>query len=272
MKRGTPQHPKVDSLMERLNIPRWQAVGLLESLWHVAQMFAPRGDIGKFTNRQIATRLDYRDDPDELIAALYDSKWLDVCTVHRLVIHDWTQHCDQTTQRRDEVKKHGFATPTPPKENDDASKLLAGCYENAIQPLPLPLPTPEPEPLPGAEAPAPADESNGTETAPSPSEPPEPDPVIVQAMATDYCKLAKLPDRVKAFREIRGLLDHFTESEVRHAIGMASPQDKPWSLRDRLAGVGPPGGNGHGGNGRNGNGHHDGAPSGIPMYDRRKYE
>jgi len=99
MKRGTPDHPKVDGLMNALSIARCFAVGILESLWHMTMRYAPTGDIGKFTDKQIAHKLGWDGDPQELIKALVVNGWLVENRKHRLIVHDWHDHADQSTKR-----------------------------------------------------------------------------------------------------------------------------------------------------------------------------
>lgn len=100
MKRNTPTHFKVDELMDELDIPRYAAIGLLESLWHITAANTPRGDIGKYTNKTLARRLDWKDDADDLINALVKSRWLDADDEHRLIVHDWSEHADDATQMK----------------------------------------------------------------------------------------------------------------------------------------------------------------------------
>lgn len=140
MKRGTPDHPKTRMLAARLNLKRYQAVGLLESLWHFAASYAKRGDIGKWSNSEIAAAIDWEGDPDELITALVASNFLDECDEFRLLVHDWKEHADQTVMRSEEVKKLGFASI----QLANASRKL----KHASQPTPTPEPTPKPEPKP----------------------------------------------------------------------------------------------------------------------------
>ena len=94
MKRGTPEHIKTDRLMRILAIPRWQAVGILESLWHITARYAPCGDIGKWTDTDIASKIGYQDDTTILIQGLVDAGWLDQCPVYRLIVHDWQDHAE----------------------------------------------------------------------------------------------------------------------------------------------------------------------------------
>lgn len=140
MKRGTPEHPKTKDLCVRLRLPLWGAVGILESLWLFTQKFAVRGDIGKFSDEAIAEAIGWKKDPQKLIRALVDAKWLDGCDCHRLLVHDWKDHCDQTVQRV--AAKRGLIII-----QHSPSIILASSYDHAIkfqhdasQPLPLPLP------------------------------------------------------------------------------------------------------------------------------------
>jgi hypothetical protein len=165
MKRGTPRHPKTDHLMGLLRLERWAAVGVLESLWHFTAGYAPRGDVGRFSDAEIAAGIDWRGDPTQLTQALVQARWLDRCRCHRLRVHDWPEHADQTVQRREEVKRYGLlACYSEPSAGGElavnASDQLAFTPSsvlavNASQPWPLPLPLPAPGPLPSPE-PAPA--------------------------------------------------------------------------------------------------------------------
>jgi hypothetical protein len=94
MKREAVHHSKMKRLCRRLRIPLWQAVGLLESIWHITAREAPRGDIGKLSDENIAIAIDYHEDEHAMIAALVETGWLDRNNQHRLVVHDWPDHAD----------------------------------------------------------------------------------------------------------------------------------------------------------------------------------
>jgi hypothetical protein len=83
-----------------LSIPKAQAVGILEMLWHFTATYSPRGDIGKWRNREIAEAVFWDDNPDDLVAGLVHSEWLDEDAEYRLVVHDWADHADQCVQRK----------------------------------------------------------------------------------------------------------------------------------------------------------------------------
>lgn len=92
MKHSTPQLLKFQRLQRRLGETKRGLVGLLELLWHGTATQAPQGDIGKFSNEEIAILVDWEGDYDQLVDALVDTGWLDRCSKHRLVVHDWGQH------------------------------------------------------------------------------------------------------------------------------------------------------------------------------------
>lgn len=100
MKRGTYEHPKTLALQSMLALDDLQIGGLLERLTAFVRDYAPQGDIGKWTDEQIARGLKWiRADHAELVDALVACKWLDHDDVHRLLVHDWPDHADDTTHR-----------------------------------------------------------------------------------------------------------------------------------------------------------------------------
>lgn len=94
MKRDTPTHPKMYELADRLHINNAWAVGIMEMLWHFTSKFAPRGDIGRYSDQHIARNLQWPHAPEILIDALVKSRWLDEDETHRLIVHDWSEHCE----------------------------------------------------------------------------------------------------------------------------------------------------------------------------------
>jgi hypothetical protein len=119
MKAGTTELLKFVKLQRRLGESRRGIIGLLEGLWLSTAKNCPTGDIGRFTNEEIAIMVDWEGDPDLLVDSLIECGWLDVCSDHRLIVHDWSDHCPQYV--RGNLKKHGreiIAEPTkqPPKE------------------------------------------------------------------------------------------------------------------------------------------------------------
>ena len=133
-------------LATRLSIPRYAAVGILECLWHWAARYARRGDVGRFTDEQVALGTGWTGDAAKLIKALLDSRWLDLCNCHRLRIHNWPKHADQTVRSSREVSLSGFLECYLAEPTSDVGATQDG--PSAI--TPLPTPTPEPLPTPGA--------------------------------------------------------------------------------------------------------------------------
>lgn len=93
MKANTPEMMKFKKLRRKLNESRRGTIGLLEGLWIETARNSPTGDIGRFTNEEIAIMVDWDGDPDILVDAMVECRWLDVCATHRLVVHDWADHC-----------------------------------------------------------------------------------------------------------------------------------------------------------------------------------
>ena len=93
MKHSVPESMKFKKLQRRLGVTRVVTAGTLELLWITTQKNAKRGDIGRFTNEEIAIECDWEGDPDDLISAMVETGWLDTSTEHRLVVHDWKDHC-----------------------------------------------------------------------------------------------------------------------------------------------------------------------------------
>lgn len=81
-------------------------------LWHFAGEFTPRGDIGKLADADIAEAVAWVGSSEELIAGLVEVRWLDRDPTYRLLIHDWSEHCDDAVRKKLHRAKHDFVTPT----------------------------------------------------------------------------------------------------------------------------------------------------------------
>lgn len=93
MKANTPELMKFKRLQRRLNDTRRGTVGLLESLWIGVAKNCPEGDVGRFSNEEIAIMVDWEGCPEQLVEALVECGWLDASEEHRLIVHDWAEHC-----------------------------------------------------------------------------------------------------------------------------------------------------------------------------------
>lgn len=167
MKREALTHTKMKRLCRRLDIPQWQGVGLLESIWHLTARETPRGDIGKLSDEDIALAIDFRGDETAIIEALVAAGWLDRDPDERLIVHDWPEHCEDSVHTRLARAKQYFVRGIAPKLSKLAEKERMACAQfyglsaqhspdgaqsapNGALPIPKPkpLPSPEPSPLP----------------------------------------------------------------------------------------------------------------------------
>jgi hypothetical protein len=95
VKRGTETRLKFKSLKAKLGLSLWQTKGLLQALWDFAGENCPDGDVGRFTNQELALGMEWpADRADEFVAALVETRWLDETKECRLLIHDWEEHCE----------------------------------------------------------------------------------------------------------------------------------------------------------------------------------
>jgi len=102
-------------LCRRLDVPLYEAVGILETLWHLTATEAERGNIGKLTNEEIAIGIDYHGDEDALVESLVLCGWLDRDPVHRLLIHDWPDHATDSIHMKLARNRMLFAVGQIPK-------------------------------------------------------------------------------------------------------------------------------------------------------------
>lgn len=98
---------KFKSFKRRMKLPLWQAKGILQSIWDFTTTNAMNGDIGKFSNQNIADAIEYDDDPDFLMDTLYQEGWLD-CEDGVFWVHDWYENCPEFVRKRIQRK-----LPTP---------------------------------------------------------------------------------------------------------------------------------------------------------------
>lgn len=86
--------------MQATGMSRVEAVGTLELLWLFTMEQAPSGDVGRWEDIDLEAELEWRGESGDLIQALVDARWLDRCSQHRLVIHDWADHIPDFLQKR----------------------------------------------------------------------------------------------------------------------------------------------------------------------------
>ena len=93
MKSGALTSVKLMRLKRALGLTQYQAVGLLECLWHFTAHNTPDGGIGKYSDDDIAAVLEWEGAATELMEALIQSGWLDRHDDGSIWIHDWLEHC-----------------------------------------------------------------------------------------------------------------------------------------------------------------------------------
>jgi hypothetical protein len=133
MKHGTIRHPKLLALATALELRPFEALGLLEALLDWTYDFAARGDVGRFSDADIAHGIGYPGDPARLIGALVATHWLDPCVTARLVVHKLAEHAPWSWQRTLERRHVDFASPVPPETPQ-------GVFGAPAAPTPTPTP------------------------------------------------------------------------------------------------------------------------------------
>jgi hypothetical protein len=116
MKKEATQGIKFKKLQALGKLRHWEAMGLLDALWQFAMINAPLGDIGRESNEDIAFAIEWDpDDIDRIVEVLVRVGWLDVHDEHRLLIHDWPDHCEDSVHMRVARSRSYFADGTMPK-------------------------------------------------------------------------------------------------------------------------------------------------------------
>ena len=156
MKRGTPDHYKMAELARLLKVPAPYAIpwanGVMERLWHYAAKYTPQGDIGKVSDEAIAKACEWPErKSSQLISALLEAKWLDFSERHRLLVHDWSEHADESVKKL--LQRKGLQFFCPENVRSDAQTIsnslakpsqslanLEGRKEGAASPPASPAP------------------------------------------------------------------------------------------------------------------------------------
>jgi hypothetical protein len=153
MKRGTPDHWKMKELARLLDIPpmytkSW-ATGCMERLWHYAARYCLQGDIGRVPDTEIAEVVGWPvKGARRLVDALVTARWLDRSSTHRLLIHDWHEHCDEAVKKTLKNRKLPFFFPESSgmiPENSSLARTEALAFPSLSQAKPKPMPAAEPQ-------------------------------------------------------------------------------------------------------------------------------
>lgn len=175
MKREAWDHPKFKLVARDLQLPLCYVRGIMESIWLATGIHWFRGDIGRWSNEEIAVSIEYPGDADRLIEVLVNRRLLDRLpdSEGRLYVHDWHIHCDKYTNLKVLKSKTCYANGMPartkdreePQEPEEEQDTQLKDSESAVQTVKPPLasqenvkppltvqagvsPKPEPEPEP----------------------------------------------------------------------------------------------------------------------------
>jgi hypothetical protein len=154
VKRGAPESPKFRRLARALGIEPWGAAGILELLWHFTAQHARRGDIGRWSNEDVADAVGWTRDAGELVRALVEARWLEVAENprYRLVVHDWPDHADSAVHMAVARAREWFFDGSAPKlgklpeKERLAAEVFYASHEPDDQPVVATMRDPEKSP------------------------------------------------------------------------------------------------------------------------------
>lgn len=114
------------------------AAGVLEVMWQFTAKYAPQGDIGRWRDEDIAEAVGWPvGGAPALVEALVEERWLDRSAEHRLLVHDWPEHCEDGVHMKLARARKWFGDGTPPKlnrlEKDDRAELARFYGEHATE-------------------------------------------------------------------------------------------------------------------------------------------
>ncbi len=189
MKRGTELKLKFRELKQALGLPIWQVKGILQALWDFVGENAIHGDVGRFSDEQIAVGIEYAGDAQNLMRILRETRWLDAHPTHRLVVHDWHEHCEDRVKKWVEREARdkggpGFASAKNVSKHHDGGGQQRTTADDVRQ-CPTTadngsLPEPEPEPIPEPKKEAASGDAIGSRKKKT-----KPEPVIPERLAAD---------------------------------------------------------------------------------------
>lgn len=109
MKLEALEHPKTLDLASFLEVELPTAIGHLELLWAFVAQLTPQGNIGKYSDAVIADKARWRGKPAAFVQALVQAGFLDVDPDHRLLVHDWSEHCPNWVRAKLKKARLNFA-------------------------------------------------------------------------------------------------------------------------------------------------------------------
>jgi hypothetical protein len=112
MKIDALDHPKTYDLAARLDVSLPTAIGHLELLFVFVARQSPAGNVGKWPDGAISRAAHWMGDPARFVDALVDSGFFERDSGHRLLVHDWQDHCPRWVKAKLNATKTTFAQPT----------------------------------------------------------------------------------------------------------------------------------------------------------------
>ena len=132
VKQGTPDHPKTKKLARLLKVERYQAVGILECLWHWTARYAPDGLLSRFEAADWCEGIDWHGEPEALRDALVATGFLDD-QEGKLTVHDWRDHAEDYVHAKLARRRGFFADGFQPrisKLSQDERPIASEWYKS----------------------------------------------------------------------------------------------------------------------------------------------
>jgi hypothetical protein len=125
-------HPKTLHLASLLQVEIPTAIGYLELFWAFVAKKTPQGDVGKWPDGVIAHGSLWRGPACQFVEALVTARFVDVDTEHRLIVHDWAQHCPNWVRAKLKKDRVEFALKSPLKSDSyDGAQETTGEVASA---------------------------------------------------------------------------------------------------------------------------------------------
>lgn len=158
------KHPKTRRVARALGEGIPSVLGRLHMLWWFALDYADDGDLGRYTDEDIADAMLWEGEPTVIIEALVSAGvgeghgFLDRDELGRLHIHDWQEYAGRLVEQREKAKarvrkwRNEHATHSEPEANGDVTRSVRVAYDSTGPNLTGPNQT-KPGSLTGADAP-----------------------------------------------------------------------------------------------------------------------
>lgn len=136
-------------LAEELGIMEPYVVGILEVFWHWVAKYHPHGEITGIRPTLMARAMRYTEDPKRLLDSLAVCGFLDHLPDGKVLVHDWSEHADNSVHQLLKKRHELFADGSKPFTRNK-ERLMTGSqtvHEPNVNGSTQPEPEPEPEPI-----------------------------------------------------------------------------------------------------------------------------